>query len=375
VLFVFQRVLRCALRPTTVPTFHNLIEPANLVRHFQAHPPEGFSAVDVNGGAPAFSAPFDLLTTVEPPLRRRMDRWPLARRWRPFLHATTCFVGTTVSEYALLPDTAAPEQLVRALLADLAPRYPFLIIKDLPTEATLVGDAAFAFSRGVATVCSEEGFVLVDGQALAYVPIDFASTDEFLSTLSHTRRRNVRRKLKSASRMAIEELRTGHEYFSDEARLRELYELYLNVYRQSDLHFDLLTPAFFRAVLQDGDLGGVVFTYRVDGALIGFNFCVSRAAMLIDKYVGFAYPQSRHYNLYAVSWFHNLEYALAHGLRYYVAGWTDPEIKRELGARFTFTEHAVYVRNPVLRTLLRPFKRLFEADRRWQDASASTPHS
>lgn len=374
-LFVFQRVLRCALRPTTVPTLHNLIEPANLVRHFQAHPPEGFSAVDVNGGAPAFSAPFDLLTTVDPPLRRRMDRWPLARRWRPFLHATTCFVGTTVSEYALLPDTAAPAQLVRALLADLAPRYPFLIIKDLPTEATLIGDAAFAFSRGVATVCSEEGFVLVDGQALAYVPIDFASTDEFLSTLSHTRRRNVRRKLKSASRMAIEELRTGHEYFSDEARLRELYELYLNVYRQSDLHFDLLTPAFFRAVLRDGDLGGVVFTYRVDGALIGFNFCVFQETMLIDKYVGFAYPQSRHYNLYAVSWFHNLEYALAHGFRYYVAGWTDPEIKRELGARFTFTEHAVYVRNPVLRTLLRPFKRLFEADRRWQDASASIPHS
>jgi hypothetical protein len=53
-----------------VPTLHNLIEPANLVRHFQAHPPEGFSTVDVNGGPPAFSAPFDLLTTVDPPLRR-----------------------------------------------------------------------------------------------------------------------------------------------------------------------------------------------------------------------------------------------------------------------------------------------------------------
>ena len=76
-----------------------------------------------------------------------------------------------------------------------------------------------------------------------------------------------------------------------------------------------------------------------------------------------------------MSWFHNLEYALAHGFRYYVAGWTDPEIKRELGARFTFTEHAVYVRNPVLRTLLRPFKRLFEADRRWQDTSVSIAHS
>jgi predicted N-acyltransferase len=358
-----------------VPTLHNLLEPANLVRHFQDHPPEGFSTLNPVDGAPAFSAPFDLLTTVEPALRRTIDRWPFARRWRRFLHANTCFIGTTVSEYALLSDAAAPERQVRDLLVAVAPRYPFLIIKDLPMEATLVGDAAFAFSRRLADLCREAGFVLVGGQALAYVPIDFASTDEFLATLSHTRRKNLRRKLRSASQLTVEEIPTGDTYFSNEARLSELYELYMNVYRQSEIHFDLLTPAFFRAVLQDRSTAGLVFTYRVDGALIAFNFCVRQGAMLIDKYVGFAYPQSRHYNLYAVSWFHNLEYALAHGLRYYVAGWTDPEIKRELGARFTFTEHAVYVRSLVLRTLLKPFKRLFETDHKWQDASVSITHS
>jgi predicted N-acyltransferase len=61
-----------------------------------------------------------------------------------------------------------------------------------------------------------------------------------------------------------------------------------------------------------------------------------------------------------VSWFQNLEYALERGLRCYVAGWTDPEVKRDLGAAFTHTQHAVYVRNPVLRALLKPFRRLFE---------------
>jgi len=75
-----------------------------------------------------------------------------------------------------------------------------------------------------------------------------------------------------------------------------------------------------------------------------------------------------------VSWFHNIEYALAHGLRYYIAGWTDPAIKRDLGATFTFTQHAVYVRNPVLRKLLMPFKRFFETDRRWQASHVSGTH-
>ena len=356
-----------------MPILHNLLEPPNLIRHFQDHPPAGFSTLDA--GAPAFSAPFDLLTTVDAARLRKIEAWPFARSCRRLLRPTTCFVGTTVSEYVLLPDEPGPELLVRDLLSGLARRYPFLIVKDLPTEAVLVGQAALAASRGLADACRANGFVLVDGQALAYVPIDFTSADEFLAGLSHARRRNIRRKLRSASAVTVEEIPTGDPYFRDDATLDALYQLYLNVYRQSDVHFDLLTPAFFRAVLQDEALGGIVFTYRAGGELIGYNVCVRRDAMLVDKYVGFVYPQARHYNLYAVSWFHNIEYALRHGLRVYVAGWTDPEVKRELGARFTFTQHAVYVRNPALRALLKRFKRWFESDRQWQDASVSIPHS
>ena len=312
---------------------------------------------------------------MEPALLRKLDRWPFASTWRRFPRVQTAFVGTTVSEYALLPQTPEPKHLVRDLIETIAPRYPFLIIKDLPTEAILVGDEAFRVSRSVADACTENDFVLVDGQALAYVAIDFASADEYLARLSHARRKNIRRKLASAVSLAITETPVGHPSFDDDALLRRMYELYLNVYRQSEVHFDLLTPEFFRAVLQDGSLDAIVFMYRAGGELIGYNLCVRARAMLIDKYVGFAYPQSHHYNLYAVSWMHNIEYALSHGLRYYVAGWTDPEIKRSLGARFTFTEHAVYVRSALLRILLKPFKRFFESDRHWQDGRVSRAHS
>jgi hypothetical protein len=89
--------------------------------------------------------------------------------------------------------------------------------------------------------------------------------------------------------------------------------------------------------------------------------------MLIDKYVGFRYPEAREANLYFVSWFHNLAFARELGLRYYVAGWTDPEIKAHLGARFTFTCHAVYVRNGILRAGLRRLAGYFERDRAWRD--------
>ena len=358
-----------------MPALYNLLEPAGLIRHFQECPPEGFSSLSLDSGAPAFSAPFDLLTTVEPAIRRTLDALPVWSRLRHLRRPETGFIGTTVSEYALLPSATTPESLVEGLLSALAPRYAFLIIKDIPTEGALVGEAALAFSRRLADFCGERGFVLMEGQALAYVPIDFASTEEFLGRLSHARRKNVRRKLRSSVHLEIEAVCTGDERFRDDALLAKFYELYLNVYHQSEIHFDLLTPDFFRAVLRDPGLDGIVFTYRVAGQLIGYNLCFCQDEALVDKFVGFVYPQARDFNLYVISWFHNIEYALAHGLRYYVAGWTDPEIKRDLGATLTFTQHAVYVRNPVLRAILIPIKRFFEADHRWQESHVARSHS
>jgi hypothetical protein len=341
---------------------HNLIEPLGLIQHFQQHPPAGFSIPDFGNNVPAFSAPFDLLTTAEPPIRRAIGALPFSRALRRLLTPNTCFVGTTTSEYSIFPLNTSAGELANQLAADIAPRYPFLIIKDLPGDAVLVGEAAYAWSRELIDACRSSGFVAMEGQALAYVPIDFASTDEFLSRRSHARRKNLRRKLKGAAGLRVVEMHSGDDVFAFGPLVARLYELYKNVYGQSEIHFDLLTEAFFRSVLQDAAIGGIIFLYYDGAELIGFNLCVHEKAMLIDKYIGLAYPQARDHNLYAVSWFHNLEYALKHRIRYYVAGWTDPEVKRELGAAFTFTKHMVYVRNPVLRFLLRRLRHLFESD-------------
>lgn len=326
----------------------------------------------LEGRVPAFAMSFDLLTTLEPAARRRLDALPLARWWQRFLVRKTCFVGSTVSEYALLPVDATPDELLR-IVSKLVPDYPFVIVKDIPTEAVLVGEAAMAYSQRFTDVCRQAGFVLMEGQALAYVPIDFSSMDGYMARLSHARRRNVRRKLRSRAALQVEAIPTGDARFEDESFLAVLYALYRNVYAQSEIHFDLLTAPFFRAVLQDASMEGIVFVYRAGEAMVGYNLCVCANGMLIDKYVGFAYPEARDHDLYTVSWFQNLEYALQRGFRYYVAGWTDPEVKRHLGARFTFTLHAVYVRNVLIRTLLRPFKGLFEADRQWH--ATHVPHA
>jgi len=352
--------------------FISQLEPDALLAHFMAQPPLGFTAQLSPQGMPSFVAPFDLLTTADDALRRRVTRMPLYRLWGRLLRWRTQFAGTTVSEYAPLPSSVSPAALAQGLKAAYGRECKLMIVKDIAQDSPLLSDADNAYAREFASACEREGYVLLEGQALAWVPIDFASGDEYLSRLSSGRRKNIRRKLRSRADLEVEAVRTGDARFNDAATLAEFYALFDNVYAQSEIHFDRLSAAFFREVLQDAGSNGVVFVYRHAGQMIGWNLCYEHGGKLIDKYVGFAYPQAREHNLYFVSWMHNLDYARQQALTHYVAGWTDPEVKSFLGASMTFTRHAVYARNPLLRALLRRLGSHFESDRSWQAATEAT---
>ncbi len=345
-------------------SFRNLLEPAAFAGLFALCPPQGFACRRGASGLPLFLTPFDLLTTLDSGLRRRLSRlpfWGLCSRLCTF---STCFAGTTITEYTPLPERAAPQDLLEVLLEGHGRGRSLTIIKDLPLASPLLPDEDNAFADQLAALARDRGFIAVEGQALAYVPINFTSLDEYLARLSAARRKDLRRKLKKRALLDVETLPLGDAAFSSPALVDELYAMYLSVFAQSDIHFDLLGRDFFAALLQSRDCGGVVIFYRHGGKLAGYNICLVRNGMLIDKYIGLAYPLARELNLYFISWMVNLEYALAHGLRFYVAGWTDPEVKAGLGASFTFTRHLVWVKNPLLRALLRPLRRFFESDGR-----------
>ncbi|WP_266169413.1 GNAT family N-acetyltransferase [Dyella subtropica] len=350
----------------------NQLEPDALVARFVEHPPIDFRVLEA-AGTPAFVAPFDLLTTADAEVRKRIARVPGYRWWGRLLRWRTAFVGTTVSEYALFPRTADPARLPGELRAQLGRGQRLMIVKDIPQDSPLCDAASRDWCTRFAEACQSGGFVLLEGQALAYVPIDFASEDEYLARLSSSRRKDIRRKLRKRDEVTVEAVACGDARFVDDAVVDAYYRLYENVYAQSEIHFDKLSRDFFAAVLRDASHGGVAFVYRHQDETIGWNLCFAIDGKLIDKYVGFAYPQAREQNLYFTSWFHNLAWAREQGLTHYVAGWTDPEIKSYLGAKFTLTRHAIYLRNPLLRALARRLGRFFESDSQWaKQADAQT---
>lgn len=348
--------------------WRNQLEPARLVAHFVRHPPQDFSLLQ-GLPAPAFRADFDLLTTADDALKARLRGLPGFGRWSRWLRIQTAFIGTTVTEYAPLPlRDVSPQSLAQAVREGPGRQFRLSIIKDIPQQSPLLDDVDNAYAQALADACETQGFVMVEGQALAYVPIDFASLDDYLGRLSSGRRRDLRRKLRSRAGLDVRCVHTGVA-FADDARVDAYVRLYQAVYAQSEVHFDCLSRDFLAALLRDGDSRGVVFEYRRAGSdeLLGWNLCYVHDGRLVDKYIGLDYPAARDMNLYFVSWMENLQYALAHGLTHYVAGWTDPEVKRSLGAQFTFTRHAVYVRQPLLRALARRFSSRFESDGQWRE--------
>ena len=341
--------------------FSTALEPAALVEQFLAHPPVGFTAESSPSGLPTFLAQFDLLTTADGALRKRITGLPLYRLWDRLLRWRTRFAGCTATEYTPLPACAA-EELANELLASYGRECALFIIKDLPQDSPLLDAAANRQADAFAAALAARGFVLLEGMPLAWVPVDFDSTADYLARLSPARRKDIRRKLRARARLQVDALPTGAPCFANASVIAQFHALYRNVHAQSGIQFDLLDEAFVGALLSDAHSAGIVFTYRSGGRLIGWNLCYEYAGKLVDKYVGFAYPQAREHNLYAVSWMHNLDYACARGLSHYVAGWTDAQAKAHLGAKMSRTRHAVYLRNPLLRALLRRLAHRFESE-------------
>ena len=358
------------MTPETPPYQRNVLEPPGYVELFTAYPPVGFDSY-YGSEFSTFCTDFTLLTTLEPKTLRKLAALPFFSRWASRLSLYTCFAGTTITEYAPLPGGRHPDEILDLVhtAASQSTRKPSLtIIKDLPCSSPLLGKRENDFADALAIRARTRGFMEIEGQALAYVHIDFSSIDTYLSHLSSASRKDLRRKMKKRHLLDLEVLPLGHSRFNEQPFLDTLYAMYQNVYRQSDVQFDLLSPAFFSALLHSQTIPGVVFCYHHNGSLIGHNICLLHENRLIDKYIGLVYPQARELNLYFISWMINLEYAVANGLSAYIAGWTDPEVKAGLGARFTFTRHLVHIANPLLRGILAPFRKLFEGDRQRLEA-------
>ncbi|EJF89281.1 peptidogalycan biosysnthesis protein [Bartonella tamiae] len=355
-----------------IKKWFNKLEPDHLLATFFVHPPLHFKAWIDQYKLPNFSAIFDLLTTMDEKDRKKIQAFPFFKIWSRLTRYKALFIGTTVSEFVPFPSDLNLDNAARSIREYGQSNHSLIIVKDLPKSCELLTTEENIKNTEFLSALNREGFLTVEGQALAYVPIHHTSIDDYLQNFSKSRRKDFRRKLRSINDLKIDVIDNTHPLLEDAKTLNLFYRLYLQVYEQSEIHFDLLSEIFFQNILKANDKTRRVILYRTkDDKIIGYNICFIVNNMLVDKYIGLDYPAAIENNLYFVSWFYNLEYARKHHLDFYIAGWTDPEIKAYLGARFVYTQHAVFIKNPFLRWILKRFQHLFENDSKFEKKKAS----
>ena len=211
-------------------------------------------------------------------------------------------------------------ELVRAMEAvGRAQGLRFMLFKDFParTDGLLEPLARHGFFRG-------ESFPNV------VVPLPHATMAEYLASLSHNARKDLRRKIKQTLAGGPIEVRLVDNVAD---LIEPVYALYLATYQAGTVRFERLTREYFLAVGQIMRGQARFFLFYRGGRLVCFNLCFQHGDQLIDKFIGLDYAVARELNLYFFTWHHNVEWCLAHGVRAYQVGQTDHEAKVRLGGK------------------------------------------
>ena len=157
------------------------------------------------------------------------------------------------------------------------------------------------------------------------------SEDDYFAALSGNMRSNLRRRLKRAKNVRVELRETCADINAEMIRLRQG-----TMARGSGdfANFASTSDAFYPQVLSDAADSSRLFTYWLDGALLGFAMVSVSNDQLVQNYNGMRYPDGPDNGIFYLDWMSQLRYCMDNGIREMQSGVTTYLIKARLGCSF-----------------------------------------
>ncbi|MBF0502126.1 MAG: GNAT family N-acetyltransferase [Candidatus Riflebacteria bacterium] len=214
--------------------------------------------------------------------------------------------------------------------------YWLLAVKDVPARQRALWEE----------VAVPRGFTPLASLPTAVLPIRFRSIDEYLASISHATRKDMRRKLRNASKVRVELKRDIHDVIGP------IMEMYRDTKERSDWTFEDLTPTYFLETLHQMGDRALCPIYYLEDRPIGFNLLFLDQTRMIDKFFCMDSAVGRTVNLYFKSWFVNVGICIERGLSVYQSGQVGYANKLRLGSvllpNWMYFKH----RNPAIHMLL-----------------------
>ena len=173
-------------------------------------------------------------------------------------------------------------------------------------------------------------FIRMETLPTTLIDIEADSLEAYIKKLSKNTRKDLKRKLNKSSQAA--ELITK-VYDNIDAICARVYELYLNNFTGSDIHFEKLTFDFFKNICQNMPGAAKFFITFDQDKIVAFNLCLVENNLCIDKFIGFDSQTAHKYSLYFTTFCHNIDWCIKNGINYYQPGTTDYYPKMRLGAK------------------------------------------
>ncbi len=214
-----------------------------------------------------------------------------------------------------------------------------------------IKDIAGADGDEIGKVLAEKGYARLASLPIAILDLTGVQDVEgYLAGLSAGTRRDLRRKLRSAQAVRVED---RHDISGIGAELAELYENVRGASRLDYGELEELPPDYFEQVACELGPRALFRLYWVGSTLAAFNLLLLEKDRIIDKFLGMRYPLAREHNLYALSWVENVRLCLARGVRTLQTGQTAYREKIRLGSHLVPSSIWFRHRGALIHRLLR----------------------
>jgi len=290
------------------------------------------------GIIPFFIVEFSFATIIQGPLQRLI--LGVQKRIKNFCKIRILFVGAPTTEHICLG--ISPEENIKEII-----RAGLDKISEFAKKERL-GTILFYNLReedsDIAGLLRESGFIKIRNFPNTLITIEEKTLPDYLKRLSRNARKDLRRKIKKTDDLVEIKTETSANI---EGLQEQVHQLYMNNFRESDIHFETLTRLFFERISENLPRETKFFLFWENDKLIAFNLCLIRGEYCIDKCIGFDKELAHKYHLYHYSFLHNLQWCIKNGIKYYQMGITDYHPKIRLGAQLTPLYNYLHLTNPL----------------------------
>ena len=192
--------------------------------------------------------------------------------------------------------------------------------------------------------------VVVDEDMQMHISNEHKTFNDYTNSLKKKYKTRVKSVFKKSDAIRITPLyKKDIEKYSD-----KIQELFVNVHQKSAFGIVSFNTSVYNKLIDLDDPKCIVFGYFLENKLVAFSSELRDETTLYSYFIGLDYKYNRSHRIYERILYQTIKGAVENQKRRIVFGRTAAEFKSNVGARPIASKIYVYVKNPMIRFLLKP---------------------